>query len=87
MTGVILLVLLYLSALILSLLKPEWAKTAGRAALGCTIIIPCLIWAYIWMYGKIFHKSTIADVNLFGNPTDHSPAITADVPDTPEEKP
>ncbi len=69
---------MYLSALVFSLLKFEWAGKIARIAIGCTLVLPILTWLYIWLIGKIFHKKTIADFDLFGNPTDHGPAISMD---------
>lgn len=62
---VILIVLMYLFTLILSLLKAPWAKTLFRVSLGCTLVLPLLAWIYIWMYGKLTHKDTIADFHFF----------------------
>ena len=78
MVCIVLLVLLYVAALVLALLKYEWAGKLARIAIGFTILLPCLIWVYIWMIGKVFHKHPIADVDLMGQPTDHGPAIRVD---------
>lgn len=69
---VIIIVLLYLATLIFNLINASWAKAFGRATLMLTLILPILAWGYIWMIGVIFHKHTIADLDLGGIPTDHS---------------
>ena len=86
LAGIVLIVLMYLLALIFSLLKYDWAKTIAQAAVLLTVVVPVLIWAYIWMAGKIFHKHTIADFDLNGVPTDHSPSITVDQKNDKTEK-
>ena len=85
MVCVVLLVLLYVATLVFSLLKFEWAGKLARISIGFTILLPVLIWAYIWMIGKVFHKHTIADFDLMGQTTDHSPAIQVDTANTNPE--
>ncbi len=84
MVCIVLLVLLYVATLVFSLLKFEWAGKLARISIGFTILLPILIWAYIWMIGKVFHKHTIADFDLMGQPTDHGPAIQVDTATAPE---
>jgi len=84
---VILIVIAFIATLVLNLIGTEWSIKAGRAALGCIIVIPVLAWVYIWLIGHVFHKHTIADFDFFGNPTDHSPSITqTDSTESPEEE-
>lgn len=68
----ILIALLYLVTLVLTCIQGDWAKVALRIALGCTLVLPLLAWVYIWCFGKILHKHTIADFDLFGVPTDNT---------------
>ena len=75
---IVLIVAVYITALVCSLLKSELAATITKVALGCTLVLPVLAWGYIWMIGKIFHKHTIADFDIGGIPTDHSEVITMD---------
>lgn len=63
----IIIALLYLVTLILSLFKTPIASTLFRISFGCTLVLPCLTWCYIWMMGKLTHKKTIADFNFFAN--------------------
>ena len=60
-----LIVLVYLAALVLSLIKAPWAHELVKIAIGCTLVLPILTWIYIWMIGKLTHKKTIADFNFF----------------------
>lgn len=68
---VILIVLIYIVALIASFFSSEAGKTIARIAIGCTLVLPLLTWAYIWMIGKLTHRHTIADFDLLGIPTNH----------------
>lgn len=76
--GVILLVCLFLCALIFSFIKTEWAATAAKGCIGCAIVVPILIWVNLWLFGKVFHRHTIADLDLGGIPTPHDPIMTID---------
>lgn len=77
--GVILLVCLFLCALIFSLIKTKWAPAAAKGCIGCALVVPILIWVNLWLFGKVFHKHTIADLDIAGVPTSHDPAITLDI--------
>lgn len=60
-----LIMLLYLATIVLMCIDAEWARRMLKVAIGCTVLLPCLTWAYIWMIGKLVHKDTIADFHLF----------------------
>lgn len=75
MAVVIIIFLLYLSTLVLALLKYSWAKDMFKIALGCTLVLPILAWLYIWLIGKVTHKHTIADFDIGGKPTQHPAAM------------
>lgn len=77
MTGVILLVLLYVVTLIVSIVDKSASGQWFMICLMATVAIPILIWIYTWMYGKLTGKKTIADVNANFGPSD--------VADTEEE--
>ncbi len=64
MAAVVLLVLLYLSTLITALFDNTVSHVLFRASLIGTFTIPLLSWVYIWMYGKLTQKHTIADYEL-----------------------
>lgn len=62
--AIVLLVMLYVVTLIVAILD---TSSAGNWVMGCllaTAIIPLLTWMYIWMYGKLTGKATMADVHL-----------------------
>ena len=63
LAGVILLIALYIITLFVAILNPDGAGMLFRGCLGATIIVPILIWIYIWMYGKLTNRHTIADAD------------------------
>ncbi len=62
--GIILLVAMYLFTLIAALFDNASTMLLFRASLIATFTIPLLIWVYIWMYGKLTQKHTMADFDL-----------------------
>ena len=70
MTGVILLILLYVVTLIVSIFDKSSSGQWFIICLMATVAIPLLIWIYTWMYGKLTGKKTIADVNANFGPDD-----------------
>ena len=68
--GIILLAALYLVTFILALCRFDGASSLFMGALACTVVVPILIWIYIWLYGLLTRKKTIA--TLFPDaPHDH----------------
>ena len=65
LVSVVLIVAVYIFNFVLSLLVTAWAKTLFRISFGATLVIPLLAWFYIWLFGKLTHKETIADFNFF----------------------
>lgn len=64
LAGVVLLVAMYLITLIVAIFDPDTSGRLFQACLVATIAIPLLIWIYIWMYGKLTGKHTMADPDL-----------------------
>lgn len=64
--GIILLVLMYLVTLIVAFVDQSQAGRLFQACMVATVAIPFLIWIYIWMYGKLRQKHTIADLDIGG---------------------
>lgn len=60
LVGIILLVLLYVITLICAIFNFDGAGKMFRISLFCSIALPILIWGYIWIYGKLTEKHTIA---------------------------
>lgn len=60
LVGVILLVLLYLATLISAIFNFDGSGRLFQACLFATIAIPLLIWIYIFLYGKLTDRHTMA---------------------------
>lgn len=67
LAGVILLAAMYLVTLIVAIFDQDSSGRLFQACLVATIAIPLLIWVYIWMYGKLTGKHTMADLDLGGD--------------------
>ena len=61
--GIILLFALYIVTLFVAIFVPDQTGNILRFCIFGTVAIPSIIWVYIWMYGKLTGKHTIADVN------------------------
>jgi uncharacterized membrane protein len=61
MIGVILLVALYIVTLIVAIINPGESGMYFQICLVSTIVVPVLIWIYVWMYGKLTQRHTFAD--------------------------
>lgn len=61
MTGVILLVLLYVATLILAVTDNSASGKFFALSLGCTLVVPIILFLYSWMYGRITGKKVIGD--------------------------
>ena len=59
--GIAALVLLYIITLICAIFNFDSAGRMFKVSLFATIFIPIILWLYIWMYGKLTNKHTIAD--------------------------
>ncbi len=59
--GVFLLLALYVAALFISIFNPDSSGDMLRFCIFGTVAIPLFIWIYVWMYGKLTGKHTIAD--------------------------
>lgn len=63
---IVILVALYLLTLISAVLSfPGWQRMFGGCLIA-TISLPILLWIYIWLYGRIKDRHTIADFNIGG---------------------
>ena len=61
LAGILLLALLYIVTLIVAIFD---SSESGRWFMICifaTVAVPILLWIYVWMYGKLTGKPTIAD--------------------------
>lgn len=80
LAGVILLAALYLVTLAVAIFDQDNSGRLFQACLVGTITIPLLIWVYVWMYGKLRGKHTMADLDLGGESQEQS---TPDRPGQP----
>ena len=64
----ILCVVLLAGLYVVTLLAAIFGKPGTRSLFGlclmATFVIPLITWVYIWMYGKLTNKHTIADFEL-----------------------
>jgi hypothetical protein len=67
LAGVILLAGLYLVTFVLALLGNEKSTGLLRFCFGMTIFVPLFIWVVTWCVGTLFHKKTIASVDLLNS--------------------
>lgn len=61
MTGVVLLVLLYLLTLLLAVTDNSASGQFFAMSLCGTLILPIIIFLYSWMYGRITGRGTVGD--------------------------
>lgn len=66
LAGVVLLAAMYLVTLVVAIFDQNNSGRLFQACLVGTIAIPLLIWVYIWMYGKLHGRHTMADLDLGG---------------------
>ena len=52
---VVILVALYAAALIFALIDSPWAFSIFKACIGMTVVLPCLLYIYLWIY-KVLNK-------------------------------
>ena len=59
--GIALLLLLYIATLVCAIFDFDGNGKLFSICLYATIVIPLVPWGYIWIYGKLTDKKTIAD--------------------------
>lgn len=59
---IILLVLLYAATLVVSILDFPGQDRLFATCLGATVGLPILLWIYIWLYGRITEKGSMAEL-------------------------
>lgn len=59
--GIILLVAMYVVTLVMAVVDKSSSGSWFMASLAMTMVIPVLLWFYIWLYGRMTGKKTIAD--------------------------
>ena len=61
MVGVILLVLMYVLTLVMAVIDNSASGRFFMLSLGCTFVIPVIIFIYSWMYGRLTDTKAIGD--------------------------
>lgn len=74
--GVILLVLLAVLTLVFAIV--DKSGMLFRTCLIATIACPILIWVYIWCYGRLTGKHTMADLDLMEGAIEEAKHETSD---------
>lgn len=67
LTGVVMLALLYIIFFFVAIFAPKLPEGMFMMVLVATIFIPLLVWVYIWLYGVMTNRHTIASFDLFEN--------------------
>ena len=57
---VVILVALYAAALIFALIDSPWAFSVFKACIGMTVVLPCLLYIYLWIY-KVLNRESHND--------------------------
>lgn len=68
LTAVVLLVALYVVTLFAAVFDTSASASLFRLCLVCTVVVPFMAWIFIWIYGQMTGKKTIADLNLMQDP-------------------
>ncbi len=61
MTGVVLLVLMYVATLVVAIVDTSASGKYFALCLACTFVIPIVVWFYSWMYGRMTGKKVPGD--------------------------
>ena len=64
LAGVVLLAGLYVVTFVLAVLGNEKSTQLLRFCFGMTIFVPIFVWVVTWCVGVLFHKKTIASLDL-----------------------
>lgn len=62
--AVILLAALYLLTLVAAIIDPSASGRWFAGCLVCTMAVPLLAWIFIWIYGEVTDRKTVADLHL-----------------------
>lgn len=65
---VILLAALYIVTLLTAIFNFDGAGRLFRICLTATVGLPVLLWFYIWLYGRMTNRHTIASIDTKGQP-------------------
>ncbi len=59
-----LIVISYIAAFVVALMDSAKSGELFQACLLATVFLPILCWIYIWLYGQVKQKHTIADLDI-----------------------
>ena len=59
---VVILVLLYAATLIFALIDSPFAFSMFKACIGMTVVLPCLLYIYMWIY-KVLNRNSKDDID------------------------
>lgn len=62
---ILLLLSLYIATFVVALLDFPGSDALFRSCLAATVGLPILLWIYIWLYGKVKNKHTMASMDIF----------------------
>lgn len=62
---VVLIILSYIVSAVVALIDSTKSGELFQACLLTTVFLPILCWIYIWLYGRIKQKHTMADLDIF----------------------
>lgn len=58
---IILLIILYLTALILSLFAKKIPENMWFMVISATVFVPIIMWVFVWLFGKLTGSQTFLD--------------------------
>ena len=70
--GVILLVLMYLVTLVVAIVDNSSSGKLFSFCMYATIVIPMLIWVYIWLYGRLKERIASTEEEIASDTSDSS---------------
>lgn len=77
---VILLAALYILTLLTAIFDFDGAGSLFRICLTATVVLPVLLWFYIWLYGRMTNRHTIASIDT-RRPAEKAGTVRTDVPE------
>jgi len=84
LVGVVLIVIMILLTLITAIFDPTGVYF--RSFLIITIALPIALWVFIWSYGAMMNKKTIASFELGKTGINSDDTVTEDIDESSEEE-
>ena len=70
------LVLMYIVSFVVAIFNFDGTGRMFQACIVATIALPILLWIYIWLYGMMKNKHTIASLDIMQDPKQDNSDIT-----------